>query len=230
MTRLEQTIGYRFRNKNLLLAALTHPSYQNEREANVPIENFQRLEFLGDSILDFFIVRKLYDLFPEANEGLLSRLRSILVSKKFLARIARTLRLSPALLLGEREQKLPAALREKILADTFEALVAAIYFDRGQKTVEQFLLKHFKPYFNPKKLFQFDPNPKSTLQEYTQKKFGMLPHYQSKHEKKQERFKVWVSIKRKMRATGMGRTKQEAESKAAAALLKKLKIRRVFSF
>jgi len=230
MTRLEQTIGYRFKNKNLLLAALTHPSYQNEKEINVLVENFQRLEFLGDSILDFFIARKLYALFPEANEGLLSRLRSILVSKKFLAKIARTIQLRPALRLGERERKLPSALREKILADAFEALVAAIYFDRGQKTAERFLLKCFKPYFNPKKLFQFDPNPKSTLQEYTQKKFGILPNYQSKYEKKRERFKVRVSIKRKMKAEGVGRTKQEAESQAAAALLKKLKIRQVVSF
>ncbi len=230
MTRLEQTIGFRFRNKDLLLAALTHPSYQNEKGAKAPVKGFQRFEFLGDSILNFFIARKLYDLFPEANEGLLSRLRSILVSKKFLAKTARAIRLRSSLLLGERERKQPALLREKILADAFEALLAAIYFDRGQKAVEKFLLQRFKPYFNQKKLFQFDPNPKSTLQELTQKKFGVLPAYQTRHGENHQSFTAWVTIKRKMKTKGAGRTKQEAESQAAAALLKKLKIKKGFSF
>ena len=224
MTRLEQTIGYRFRDKNLLLAALSHPSYQNEQELSAQVQSFQRLEFLGDSVLNFFIARKLYELFPEANEGLLSRLRSILVSKKFLARVARSIRLRSSLLLGERERKQPVPLREKILADAFEALIAAIYFDRSEKAVERFLMKHFKPYFNQKKLFRFDSNPKSTLQEYTQKKFGILPTYQVRRKKDSDLFMASVIIKRRMKAEGMGRTKQEAESQAAAALLRKLKI------
>lgn len=230
MTRLEQTIGCRFRKKNLLRAALMHPSCQTWQEPVASAESFQRLEFLGDSVLNYFIAKKLYALFPEANEGLLSRLRSILVSRKLLARVAYTIRLEKSLLLGEREQNQPPALREKIMADAFEALIAAIYFDRGQKAVEQFLLKYFKPYFNQKKLFQFDPNPKSTLQEYTQKKFGGLPLYVVRHEKKRNQFKAWVSIKKKTKAQGIGRTKQEAESQAAAALLRKLKIRKGISF
>ena len=228
MTCLEQTIGYRFRDKNLLLAALRHPSYQMGFEANTP-QNFQRLEFLGDSILNFFVARKLYELFPEANEGLLSRLRSILVSKKFLARIARTIRLRSSLFLGERERKQPAALREKIAADAFEALIAAIYFDRGQKVAERFLLRQFKSHFNQKKLFRFDSNPKSTLQEYTQKRFRVLPIYQARKKKEGDLFIASVTIKRRKKAEGTGRTKQEAESQAAATLLRKLKIKKEFS-
>ena len=230
MTKLERTAGLRFRNKNLLLAALTHPSYQNDKGLKTPVEGFQRLEFLGDSILNFFIARRLYALFPEANEGLLSRLRSILVSKKFLAKIARSIRLRSSLLLGERERKQPKSLHEKIMADAFEALLAAIYFDRGQRAVEKFLLKCFKPYFNQKKLFQFDPNPKSTLQELIQKKFGILPVYQAHHNKNSQSFTAWVTIKRKLKTKGVGRTKQEAESQAATALLKKLKLKKEFSF
>ena len=228
-SRLEQMVGHSFQNKNLLLSALTHPSYQNENQTLKPAQNFQRLEFLGDAVLNFFIATNLYDRFPEADEGLLSRLRSILVSRKLLAKIARSIRLRSYLRLGERERKQPDSMREKILADAFEALIAAVYFDRGKKAVEKFLLKYFKPYFNQRKLFQLDPNPKSTLQEYTQKKYRSLPAYRTAHDREHGLFTTWVSIKSRQKAKGHGRTKQDAESKAAAALLKKLKIRRKIS-
>ena len=121
MTRLEQTIGACFRNKSLLAAALTHPSYQSQGQSPGTALNFQRLEFFGDAVLNLFIGHKLYDLFPNANEGLLSRLRSILVSRKLLARIAHSIRLRTSLLLGERERNQPDVIREKILADAVEA-------------------------------------------------------------------------------------------------------------
>lgn len=230
MKRLEKIIGFKFRRKELLQAALNHPSYQSDGQVIQTVENFQRLEFLGDSILNFFVAGKLYHLFPKANEGMLSRLRSILVSRKLLARIARSIRLRTYLLLGKRKQKQPEANHEKILADAFEALIAAIYFDRGEKAVQRFLMKYFKPYFDQKKLFQLDPNPKSTLQEYTQKKFGVLPVYQVRNTKNRKSFLASVTIRGKKNAKGEGRTKQEAESQAAAALLKKLKIKKRISF
>ena len=225
MTRLEKTVGCSFRHKNLLLAALTHPSYTNENEPWIPSssQSFQRLEFLGDSILNFFIATNLYDRFPEANEGLLSRLRSILVSRKLLARIGRSIGLKTHLKLGERERKQPDSLREKIVADAFEALVAAIYFDRGKTAVEKFLRKCFESYFDQKKLFAFDPNPKSVLQEETQKNFFVLPVYRTQQGKNRESFIAWVTIKGRLKTRGQGRTKQEAEAEAAAGLLKKLK-------
>ncbi|OGW86947.1 MAG: ribonuclease III [Omnitrophica bacterium RIFCSPHIGHO2_02_FULL_46_11] len=223
-TYLERMIGKPFRNKKWLHAALTHPSYQN---AGQPLKSgalFQRLEFLGDSILNLFIATRLYDLFPNANEGLLSRLRSTLVSKKLLARIARTIRLKSHLLLGKHVEQHHELAREKILADAFEALIAAIYFDRGRKAIEQFLTKCFEPYFNQKKLFQLDPNPKSTLQEHTQKKFGVLPSYRVASQRNRSAFTAWVTIRGKRKTKGEGRTKQEAETQAAAKLIKKLKI------
>ena len=223
-TQLERMIGKPFRSKKWLLAALTHPSYQNTHEPLKSATLFQRLEFLGDSILNFFIAHNLYDLFPKANEGLMSRLRSVLVSKKVLARIAHTIRLRNHLLLGEREENHPDLVREKIMADAFEALIAAIYFDRGQKAVERFLSKCFKPYFNQRKLFLLDPNPKSTLQEFTQKNLGVLPSYRTAHQPNGTVFTAWVTIKGKRKTKGEGRTKQEAEAQAAAQLLKKLKI------
>ncbi|MBI4372405.1 MAG: ribonuclease III [Candidatus Omnitrophica bacterium] len=230
MKRLEKTIGFKFKRKELLQAALNHPFYQSAGQTLQTSEDFQRLEFLGDSILNSFIAGKLYHLFPKANEGMLSRLRSILVSRKLLARIARSLKLRTFLLLGKRKQKQLESNQEKILADTLEALIAAIYFDRGEKSVQRFLIKYFDPYFDPKKLFQLDPNPKSALQEYSQKKFGGLPIYQVRPAKNQKSFLALVTISGKKKAKGEGRTKQEAESQAAAALLKKLRIKRTASF
>ena len=245
MTGLERTIGRAFRNRKFLLTALTHPSYQNSIEAKPPrnptgfgtaqslnrsdsrakpsADQFQRFEFLGDSIINYFVATNLYEQFPNADEGLLSRLRSILVSRKLLARLGRSIRLRSYLNLGERERKLPEALKEKMVSDAFEALVAALYFDRGKKAVEQFLMKCFAPYFNQKRLFAFDPNPKSALQEEVQKKFGVLPAYHAQLGKSKDVFTAWVTIKGRMKTKGRGRTKQEAEAQAAAALLKKLK-------
>jgi ribonuclease III len=218
--QLERLIGSRIRRKSLILSALTHPSYPQTLSGKVPASlTFQRLEFLGDSVLNYFVANRLFQLFPDANEGLLSRMRSTLVSRKLLARVARTIQLRKMLLLGKREGQMPSPTREKILADAFEALLAALYFDRGLKTTERFLLKCFKPYFNQKKIFQLDPNSKSMLQEYSQKKYRSLPVYRS--ERKDELFTAWAIVKKTLKARGQGRTKQEAETQAAGALLKK---------
>lgn len=222
---IEKTLGGTFRNKRLFLTALTHPSYPATYPNGGSSGEFQRLEFLGDAILNFFIASELYTRFPEANEGVLSRLRSILVSKKFLAKIARSLKLAAANPFFNERNGADAG-NDKILSDMFEALIAAVYFDRGKKAVNRFLFKHFNPYFNQKKLIAFDPNPKSTLQEYAQKKSGILPVYRTTFEKKRMRFTAYVTIKRRMKTKGHGRTKQEAESCAAASLLKKLRIKK----
>ena len=222
---LDKTLGRTFRNKRLFLTALTHPSHPAANQNTGFSEQFQRLEFLGDTILNFFIATELFRRFPQADEGQLSRLRSILVSKKLLAKMARSLRLSDFNPQTDETNGANSG-NDKILSDIFEALIAAIYFDRGKKAANRFLLKHFKPYFNQKKLISFDPNPKSTLQEYAQKKSGILPVYRTQFEKKHGLFTAYVTIKRRMKTKGRGRTKQEAESQAAALLLKKLKFKR----
>jgi ribonuclease-3 len=222
---IEKTLGRTFRNKRLFLVALTHPSHPAVNQNAGSSEQFQRLEFLGDAILNFFIATELYARFPKANEGVLSRLRSILVSKKLLAKMARALRLAAANP-QINETNGSDSGNDKILSDIFEALIAAIYFDRGKGTAIRFLSKQFKPYFNQKKLIAFDPNPKSTLQEYAQKKSGILPVYRTLFGKKSALFTAYVTIKRRMKTKGLGRTKQEAEAQAAASLLKKLKLRK----
>ena len=193
--QLERFIGRPFRNKKSLLTALTHPSYPSQDAQQEVSQNFQRLEFLGDSILNLFIATRLYRLYPDANEGLLSRMRSILVSRKLLARIACTIRLKDALRMGDHERNPSHAAHEKIMADAFEALVAAVYFDRGLKAAEVFLDQCFKPHLDRRKLFRFDPNPKSSLQEFVQKKYGRLPVYRVKQHDDGS-FTAWGSVKR----------------------------------
>ncbi len=223
MTAIEKAIGQTFKKQKLLISALTHPSSPDTESAGGL--QFQRLEFLGDSIINSFIALEMYRIFPGANEGTLSRLRSILVSRKILAEIATKLRLKKYLRLGYHEQKHLDLLQEKIIADAYEALVAAIYLDLGRKKVEQFLTKCFKPYLNQKKLIQFGSHPKNILQEYSQKKSGGLPKYESQFDAAKKLFQASASLNKRVKAKGMGRTKQEAESAAATALIRKLKIK-----
>ena len=112
---------------------------------------------------------------------------------------------------------------EKILADSLEAFIAALYLDRGLTATKRFLLRCFSPYFNQKKLFQVDPNPKSTLQEHIQKKFHILPTYACRQSEK-DWFVAWVTIRGKMKTKGEGETKQGAETEAAAKLLRRLNV------
>lgn len=227
LNRLERKIGIRFKSHKLPIAALTHPSYPTHPagEAASHAKTFQRLEFLGDAVLNFFTARRLYQFFPEADEGMMSKLRSTLVSRKLLARVARRMRLESFLRTGKTNDRLFSISREKILADSLEALIAAIYLDRGLKTVEQFLTAYFESHLDPKKLFQLDPNPKSTLQEHVQKKWHILPAYQTGPRRK-DRFSAWISIQGKNKTRGEGRTLREAEADAAARLLRKLKIKK----
>ncbi len=219
--QVKKTLGLNFRGAEWVESALTHPSFRNENGKITGLFDFDRLEFFGDSILNFCICRKLYALFPEANEGLLSRLRSILVSRKILARIAREMKLYSVVRLGKSIQSQPLAAKSKILADTFEALLAAWYFDRGLPAAEKFILKNFRDYFNVKRLFQLDPNPKSTLQELCQKEWQKLPLYSG--EITSEGFKSTVSLGKIRKATAVGRTRQESEEKAARYLVRKIR-------
>ena len=211
----------RFKNLKLKDAALLHPSYRNETAGLPRYDDFDRLEFFGDTVLNFVICRKLYKQFPEADEGLLSRLRSILVSRKILSRIAREIKLPRWLKLGKGLSLQEDFHKSKMFADAFEALIAAFYFDQGFKRTEQFLLKCFKGYFDMKKLFRLDPNPKSTLQEISQRHWQKIPLYQSQNENSE--FKCTVSINRLYQARGLGRNRQEAEEKAARLLIRKVR-------
>lgn len=212
----------RFRNLKLQDAALNHPSFRNENPKQYELcEDFDRLEFFGDSILNFVVCRKLYKKFPEADEGLLSRLRSILVSRKILARITHEIGLPRFLKLGRGLDAQEDFHKAKMFADAFEALIAALYFDQGFDRTEKFLLKCFTGYFDMKKLFRLDPNPKSTLQELAQRHWQKLPMYTSQNH--EVGFQTMVSVSQRRKAQAVGRNRQEAEEKAARLLIRKLR-------
>ena len=218
--RREAPFGLSFKNPKLLEAALTHPSYRNERP-HLHLADFDRLEFFGDSVLNYVICCELMETFPDANEGILSRFRSTLVSRKILARVAKEIRLGRWLKLAEglaEDKKNP---QSKILADAFEALIAALYEDQGLEAAREFIVKHLRPYINPRRLLRLDPNPKSTLQEWTQKKWKKIPEYSWKPVR--QGIQVEIRIGRKYRVKVTGKNRRELEEKGARELLKKLR-------
>lgn len=216
----KKVLGLSFKKTYLLEAALMHPSYRNEVALKNP-ENFDRLEFFGDSLLNFVVCRKLYRLFPKADEGVLSRLRSILVSRKILSRIAREIGLTRLIKIGRAMKEQGEFSKFKILADSFEALLAAIYFDRGFAKVERFILQHFDGYFDAKRLFRLDPNPKSSLQELSQKHWQKLPIYT--HEMTPDGVKTIVTVHKNRKASATAKTRRAAEEKAARLLVREIR-------
>jgi len=220
---LRQFLGFPVKSITVYRAALTHPSFRNENtRITKELEDFDRLEFLGDSILNEVICQKLFEKFPEADEGMLSKLRSILVSQKILSRVAQAIGLQHVLLISKNlRQNFQDFLKAKLLTDALEALFAAIYFDRGHDKVETFILRHFKKYFDPKLLFRLDPNPKSTLQEMTLKKWQKLPGYT--HTFSPKGVKTTVSAGGRRKASALHKIKRESEVLAARALIQRLR-------
>jgi len=222
---LQKSLGYRFRNKVLLREALTHSSYAN---LNNLVSN-EQLEFLGDSVVNLIIVSILYSTcYPFFNVGELTRAKSVLVSTDFLAHQARKLRLQDYILINDGEDG--EALREnsKILEDTFEALMGAVFLDGGWKNVYKVLfklvVKDIERIVISKELYQIDA--KTTLQILSQKEFNILPEYKVISEEGPEHsklFTIQVSIAGEVLGKGVGRSKREASKEAAKAALSLLK-------
>ncbi len=213
-----------FRKDRLIHSATIHPSYRHENR-HFPVcrnlENFDRLEFFGDAILNYVVCRKLYASFPDADEGLLSRLRSILVSRKILGRIARKIGLRSLLKLGRGILNDKNHAQSKLFVDALEALFGAYYLDRGLSKTERFILRLYEGYFDVKKLIRIDPNPKSTLQELAQKHWQVLPVY--KNEPHTRGIRCAVSVRPDLKATAESKTRRDAEEKAARILIRKLR-------
>lgn len=217
---IEKRFGIRFRRRRLLEASLIHPSFRNEKNLT-DLEDFDRLEFFGDAILNYVICRRLFDLFPEADEGILSRLRSILVSRKIISRVAKQSGIDKIFRMSKSLQELPFILKMKVLTDLYESFLAALFFEKGLAQTEKFILLHFTPFLDSRKLLRLDPNPKSTLQELSQKHWRRLPTYRTEPVRHGVKAVVTLSTRRKASATG--RTRQEAEEKAARSLIQKIR-------
>ena len=170
LSRLERQLGYTFKNQDLMVLALTHRSFAGR--------NNERLEFLGDAILNFVAGEALFERFPQAREGQLSRLRSRLVKGETLALLARGFELGEYLRLGSGELKSGGYRRDSILADTVEALIGAIYLDGGMETARQRILAWLASEMESLTLVDTNKDPKTRLQEFLQSRGCELPLYE----------------------------------------------------
>jgi len=220
MNPLEQRMGYKFRNSLLLAEALTHPSLSFERKT-FHFDN-QRLEFLGDAVLQLIITHHLYRLFPAFSEGQLTKLRSRIVSREGLKQHALALRLGDYLMLGRGEEASKGRERASTLADAFEALVGAIYLDSDLETARRFVLKVASTELGALAREPAEHNPKGELQEIIQAISPVSPAYEVVSETgpdHQKEFVCRVMWEGRELGRGCGQSKKQAEINAAAAAL-----------
>lgn len=224
---LEQQIQYQFKDSELLVLALTHKSYSNE--LNSQGLNNERLEFLGDAVLDFVMSDFLMDLFPQDNEGNLSKKRASLVNEEVLAQIAQKLEIDKYLRLGKGEDQQGGRSKPRLLASTFEALIGAVYKDGGFEIANDILRKLFAGQIqNTSTIHDFESDYKTRFQEFTQKKYKTTPTYTLISETGPSHdpcFEVEVKLNEKNKFIGQGKSKKAAEQKAAQVALQKLKER-----
>lgn len=221
LSNLENKINIKFKDQNLLQSALTHRSYLNENR-KWPMPHNERLEFLGDAVLELITTDYLYRNYPNP-EGELTNLRSALVNYKMLADVASDLGLDNFILLSRGESKDTGRARQVILANALEALIGAIYLDAGflaaKQFVDNFLLNRLPKIMADGQVL----DPKSKFQELVQEKQGVTPHYKVLAEwgpDHNKNFEVGLFINEKQIATGTGHSKQEAEVSAAENGLK----------
>ena len=214
---LERILKYNFKKSSLLEKALTHKSFDN----NI---NNEKLEFLGDRVLGLIISEKLLDKFPDEKEGIIDKKFANLVNKKTCSLIARKLNLKKFLFLGSSHKNLERSA-EKILSDSLEAIVGAIYLDGGLKSAQKFILNFWKSYLDKSIITLVDS--KTQLQEYSLKKFKQLPKYTFQKKIGPQHnpiFRTEVQIPDSKKFSGTGFSKKNAQQNAAAKLLKILNI------
>ncbi len=220
---LEKKIGVEFENKNLLIQAFCHRSYLNENP-NFDLGHNERLEFLGDAVLELVVTNYLYFNYPDKSEGELTTWRAALVNTKEIGGVAESLNFHDYLLLSKGESREAGKARRCILADTFEAVIGAIYLDRGYEIAKDFIEKVLiagLPRIIELELFR---DPKSQLQEEVQEEVGVTPEYRVLEEAgpdHQKRFLIGAFVKEKIIGQGEGGSKKEAEEEAAKKALKK---------
>ena len=227
---LQNQLGYVFHESGLLRLALTHPSVAHEQ--GLPIQTNQRLEFLGDAVLQLVLTRELYDKFPAFGEGPLTKARAKLVNRRSLAERSRQLGLGCHLILSRGEEISGGRDRPSALADTFEALLGAIFLDGGFDAARDFILRQFPGAFGEVSVIPTLENPKGELQELLQAYSSEAPRYHviSTSGPDHDRvFECTVHHAGEELARGRGKSKKAAESEAAKAALAKLREKRELS-
>lgn len=217
----EKRASVSFKNPQLLETAFTHRSYLNETHAGVREHN-ERMEFLGDAVLELCVTDHLYRAYPAHTEGDLTSYRAALVNAVTLGNIAEELGMNECLLLSKGESKDAGRARATILANTFEAVVGALYIDQGYSAANDFILRHVVPHMEEVLARGAYRDAKSMFQEFAQDKYGLTPKYTTvraegpDHDKQ---FVVSVSVGDVALAEGEGKSKQEAEQMAAERAL-----------
>lgn len=222
LSELEGKIGFEFKNKDLLLQALTHRSYLNENP-DWHLEHNERLEFLGDAVLELVVTEYLYNTYPNP-EGEMTNWRAALVNANMLSKISGEFDLNKYILLSRGEAKDTGRARQYILANAMEALIGAIYLDQGYDAsrgfISRFILKELQGIIENR----LDRDAKSLFQEMAQDKVGITPTYEVLKEwgpDHARNFEVGVFLEKELVASGEGPSKQEAQQMAASEALKK---------
>jgi ribonuclease-3 len=219
--KLQDNIGYRFANVSLLQDSLTHKSFANERNLKNCFGN-ERLEFLGDAVLELVISHILMDRFQDLAEGDLSKMRAAIVNKEELSSIAAKLDMGKYIFLSRGEDESMGRIKKSILANVYEALIAAVYYDGGYQEVFKMIEKHFELLIDQVAGKGFAKDFKSRLQEYSQKDLGAVPKYVLVTEKGPDHIKLFgiqVVINGITYGKGWGGNKKAAEQEAAEKTL-----------
>tara|TARA_B100000965_G_scaffold321943_1_gene283341 strand:- start:1159 stop:1818 length:660 start_codon:yes stop_codon:yes gene_type:complete len=215
LNNLQKKIGIKFKNLTYLKKSLTHKSYDTSN-------NYEKLEFLGDRILGFVISKKLIELYPDEKEGVLDKKLASLVNKNKCLEVAKIIGLEKFILIGNKNRK--TKVESKILADSIEALIGAIYYDKGFEVSEKFILIMWDNFINLSEITVIDS--KTRLQEYSLKKFKSLPTYKlisSSGPKHKPKFTISVKLRDTKFYDGSGNSKKIAEQNAAKKLLDNIK-------
>lgn len=221
-SKFEDTLGIGFKNKALLKQAFIHRSYINENRAS-GLEHNERLEYLGDAVLQLVTTDFLYKKLPEKNEGELTSIRSALVNADTCADVAKKLGVNDFLLLSKGESKDSGRARQYILANTLEAIIGAIYLDQGYEAAKNFILTHITPLTDEIVRMGLWIDAKSLFQAKAQEELGATPIYKTLSESgpdHDKQFSVGVFVGNEKLGVGEGRSKQDAEQDAARDALK----------
>ena len=218
INKLQKSLKIKFKDRSLLIKALTHKS------ADQQINN-EKLEFLGDRVIGLVLSKKLFDLYPNENEGVLDKRFARLVNRKTCCEVAWSIGVQDYIIIADSKKKI-SNKDEKILSDCCEALIGSIYIDRGYDFAKSFILRIWKKNIDRSDITILDP--KTKLQEYSLKRYKKLPFYHvigSSGPKHKPIYKISVTIKESKKFIGAGPSKQEAEQNGAAKLLKGINIR-----
>lgn len=225
LSSLEDELGYQFKNIGLLREALQHSSYVNEQR-DPDLQDNERLEFLGDAVLDLVITHILMEQFPKTREGDLSRMRATIVNESQLSLVAQRLNLGRHLLLGRGEAQSNGQEKKSILADALEAVIAAVYLDGGLQAGFEVLERQFSEMISHVRDRLAEEDFKSRLQELVQVQFKRIPDYKIVAESGPDHdktFEVRLNIGNSLTTHGTGKSKKAAEQAAAEVAIEKLK-------